>query len=153
MNLQDNEGFDRSEGNDDSDSFINLFDFSPKTKKFKAQDYKLKKGIYLKKKLVNSVYEYSENKLIIVTKRTILLFDNSVLIRTYLDFATKLSTGNSFVHKYGLAHGYITPLPGFDIEKFPFLVCQGTLAIALINVALLYATDLVITEPTCAFGQ
>ena len=44
-------------------------------------------------------------------------------------------------------------MPGFDFEKFPFLVCQGTHAITLINVGLHYATDLVLTEPSCAFGQ
>ena len=151
--LPENAGFEGSEGNDASDSFLTRFTFDAARRHLEQYEPKSKKAIYLQRKLVNAVYEYAQDRLIVATKISLLLFHDSVLVRVYQDFCVRSSVGNSFAQKYGYPVGCFCPLPGFDLGKFPFLVCQGSQAVTLINVGQPYAVDLILTGATCRYGQ
>ena len=49
--------------------------------------------------------------------------------------------------------GYFLPVPGFDLETFPFIIVSGRKSIKILNVNTNYMEPLVKTQATVTYGQ
>ena len=77
----------------------------------------------LRNEYVDGIYEYAENKIVItVYPKNILILEDWHTIRIVIED----QAGND--QKY-----FIRPLPDFDEQTFPFLVCNGYESMNLIN--------------------
>ena len=78
----------------------------------------------LKHKKVVGMLEYAADKLVISTiGGAILLISDWEVVREIPE-----------LNKFNLKKEHFVPLPGFDIDKLPFIVCSGSATINLINV-------------------
>ena len=78
----------------------------------------------MKNELVVSLLEYARNKVIIhVSSRDLMILHDWNVIKQIND----PSYSNTL--KY-----WIKPLPGFDVQNFPFLICSGWMTFNIINI-------------------
>ena len=98
---------------------LNLKDMEVKVKKHSVH------SLLLKDEIVWSVFEYAPNCMLLSLNNTpnLLMVENLKTIRVITDSD---KTNN---YKY-----WIAPLPGFNMDTFPFLVSAGAKAFSLINV-------------------
>ena len=82
--------------------------------------------------------------MLVATQCQLLLMDNWQCVRTYEDKNTSINL---------LLKGYLAPLPGFDVDTFPFVAYSGCTGISLVNLSESYMEQLVKYEPTCTLGQ
>ena len=81
------------------------------------------KSMLLHNESVDGIFEYAANKIVITLfPKDILVLDNWETIRIVVED----HAGND-------QKAFIAPLPGFDEDKFPFLVCNGYESLNLIN--------------------
>ena len=71
-----------------------------------------------------TICEYGTNKMIVAIEPTDLIVIENW---TYCRLIKKVSQGN-------IMKNYIAPLPSFDEQRFPFLLCSGYEHFSLINI-------------------
>ena len=97
---------------------------------------KKEQSMLIKNEKVESIHEYAEAKLILSLYPTdLLLISNWVATSVVY----KVAPGNLLKH-------WIRPIPGFDEEHYPFLVCSGRESLNLINVKNADSEKLIITS-------
>ena len=108
----------------------------------------LSESIFLKREMVYSVFEYCKDKVLLATRTSVLLFHGRQFVKVFAD-ANTLHVPKGELNTVD----YFDALPGFDVDKFPFVACSGSQGIRLINLNHDNIETLVVGEPTCERGQ
>ena len=85
---------------------------------------KKKHSILLSDEMVNSVFEYERDQLIIA-----LVGIDLLIVRNWIPIKVIHERKLDNIDKY-----YFTKLPGFDAVTYPFIICSGFDHISLINI-------------------
>ena len=95
-------------------------------------------SLLLRGELVTALLEFAPNKLLVATATShVLLLHDWERVRVYADAGPQPATG------------YLAPLPGFDMEAFPFVAQAGERSINLINLREGSSEPLILAETTC----
>ena len=92
-----------------------------------------------------SVYEYAPGRMLVSTKKNIFNLQDWQMLHVY---ENNLSLRANFDKM-----GYFLPMPGFDLETFPFMIVSGAKSIKILNVNTDYMEALVKTKATATYGQ
>ena len=78
--------------------------------------------------MVHCVLEFAENRLLVATRTSVLLFDNRQFIKEFANLNTLHIPRGEFPSVLTFEK-----MPGFDAEKYPFVACQSQYGIKLLN--------------------
>ena len=97
----------------------------------------------IKGPLIDSMLEFSDNQMLLtIYPSDLLIIEDFKRVRVINSI--NLGSRKKF---------WISPLPGFDINSFPFLVCSGSQAYNLINVATGRTEPLIHASVSSIFSQ
>ena len=117
----------QSDGGEGDTTYLARCAFDSKQGKFYWTDELRKESAIFKNELVFYVLEFKEKEMLVALESaTLLLLKAWKMVRVFTD----TNPNNDFWRK-----GYLSPLPGFDTDDFPFIACSGSRGINLVNLS------------------
>ena len=96
-------------------------------------------GIVIKKELVSQILEYAPNKLLLhLQPKDLMLVEDWKATKIIKD----PRSGNRLKQ-------WLCPMPGFDLEEFPFIICSGTESYNILNLKTYYMQAFIDTPAPC----
>ena len=123
--------------NEESTWLIRLFYSLGEQKFLYEKDKKISKhSLLLSQEIVNATFEYATEQMIVSLAMTDLL-----IVREWNPIKLIMRNSEGNINKFNFL-----PLPGFNVGKYPFIICSGFEHISLINVRELFM-QVFIKEP------